>query len=266
MPPENNIADPPVVPEWLATQPDEIKNDVHVQKYKSFDEYYKAEKNQRELLGKTGRVVVPTDASKPEEWDEFYTKTGRPKEPKEYKISTPENLHKALQITPEFNEKFNQTVFQLGLSQKQADQLYKTYLADASLSFQAREEAAVKNRQDAEIKLKNLWGADYERNLALAGKVAKGFGGGELYQVLGDAGNHPAILATFARIGSLISEDRIPNLQGGGGAPANASKDAQAKISAAMNDPAHPYRDAGHKDHIKAVEEVTALYKIAYPK
>jgi hypothetical protein len=59
--------------------------------------------------------------------------------------------------------------------------------------------------------IKTEWGADYESNLGIAAKAVGALGGDELKAALNvtGAGNNPAIIKAFQKVGKLISEDQL---------------------------------------------------------
>ena len=59
--------------------------------------------------------------------------------------------------------------------------------------------------------IKTEWGADYESNLGIAAKAVGALGGDELKVALNvtGAGNNPAIIKAFQKVGKLISEDQL---------------------------------------------------------
>lgn len=59
--------------------------------------------------------------------------------------------------------------------------------------------------------IKTEWGADYEANLGVAAKAVGALGGDELKAALNvtGAGNNPAIIKAFQKVGKLISEDQL---------------------------------------------------------
>lgn len=252
----------PQTPEWLATAPEEFRADPHLAKYKTQDEFFKAEKNQREMLGRKG-VILPTEKATPEERAAFYNQLGRPEKPEGYKLVLPEKLPEGFTVTPEFNAKFVASAHKWGLTNAQAQEALTDFLGDAANNHMQQMQAAKEARDAAGTQLKNEWGAKYDENFARAQKALKAFGGDEM---VAKHGNDPQFIKTWAQVGEKISEDKMPNLNGGGSQGGSEAGDAQKQIDAVNADPKHPYWDDRHKDHMKAVADMTVLFAKAHPK
>lgn len=256
---------PPAPPEWLATAPEEYQKDPHIAKYKTQEEFFKAEKSQRELLGRKG-VILPTEKATPEERAAFYNQLGRPEKPEGYKLTLPEKLPAGFSVTPEFQAKAAAMAHKWGMSQAQAQEMVSDFLADAANNHVQQMKMSADARNAAGTELRNKWGAKYDENFAKAGKAIKAFGGDELLAELGELGNRPRVVEAWASVGDKISEDKMPNLNGGGNTGGSDTGDAQKQIEAINADSKHAYWDGNHKDHMKAVADMTVLFGKAHVK
>jgi len=119
-------------------------------------------------------------------------------------------------------------IFQeLGLDQAGAQKLvdfYATKLGEVAGTIAAQAEALTTEWQG---QIKQDWGAQYDANLAVAAKAVQ-LGGPELRDALNEtgAGNHPAVIKFFHKIGMTISEDKMD----GNTTTTPAAKDARAVI------------------------------------
>ena len=96
-------------------------------------------------------------------------------------------------------------------------------------------EQARKAREDAESALRSEWGEDYDKNLALVGKVLNRFGSQETLTFLDKtgAGNDPAFVKMLAGIAQVLSDDTLE----GGAAAAAGSEEREEGILEYPNTP-----------------------------
>ena len=77
-----------------------------------------------------------------------------------------------------------------------------------------------------------------------------------------EAGNHPALIRMFAKLGGEVTEDMAKNTQNN--RLAVSPIDAKQEIQQIMSDSKHPYFDAGHREHLEAVEKMRQLHEKAF--
>ena len=121
---------------------------------------------------------------------------------------------------------------------------------------------------EAELALRKEWGAGYERQLSLAARTAKRFGGDELIAALNESGfgDNPHLVRAFAKIAGMIAEDTMKS-DGTPSAPAGDAALAEiARIQGeALKDPKHAWLNADHPEHNVVVERLRALFTAAHP-
>jgi len=74
-----------------------------------------------------------------------------------------------------------------------------------------------------------------------------------------EAGNNPAVIKMFARLGKEITEDMTQNTQNNN--LAVSALDARSEIDAVMQDPTHAYFNDRHPEHKTAVEKMRQLHE-----
>ena len=79
-----------------------------------------------------------------------------------------------------------------------------------------------------------------------------------------EAGNHPAVIKMFARLGSEVTEEMAKNTQSN--TLAVSPLDAQSEIDSIYSNPTHAYHNATHKDHKNAVEYMRQLHEKRFGK
>lgn len=111
---------------------------------------------------KSKSLTPPAQDAKPEEWDAFYAKLGRPEKAEAYEFKMPEGLPENLPYDGELASQFKSWAHQAGLTPKQAQSQH-----DAFVKFQADQTAkhieaqAVAEKQQAEaahVAIAKAWG------------------------------------------------------------------------------------------------------------
>ena len=234
--------------------------DSPIGKYKTVGELSKGYENAQKLIGAKG-VIVPGENATPEDIEKFYNTLGRPEKPEGYKFQPLDNLHPELKMTPEVEAGFNQFVHKHGLTQKQADGVRSEYFNALNTSLVKRDETTNAKRHEAETKLRNEWGADYDNNLKQAKAMLGKYGGEEMNAYANEAaGNDPRLIRFLANIGKKFSEDKFVS----GDKFNNHIGGAQKKINEILLNKEHPYHKKGI-GHDEAVQEMYRLYEITTP-
>ncbi len=130
----------------------------------TFENVLKSYHNLEQVMGadKAGRTVVLLgDEPSPEQFSEFYTKLGRPKEATGYAWALPEGQTDTTRL-----DAMRATAHSLGITDKQF-----TGLADADLTFlaaqaQANTDQVAITAADAMTALKKEWGATFDQKVA----------------------------------------------------------------------------------------------------
>lgn len=153
-------------------------------------------------------ISVPGPDAPPEEVAEFRKKLGVPETPDGYEIPLPEGVE--LDDAGKGRlDAFKAAMHAKGATPDVVAAAFETYqgMVDAELS--ARKEAI----ETARAAQRREWGGDYDRNVELAKRAARTFGDSALATMFDTEshdgkplGEHPAILAAFAKIGKRMGE------------------------------------------------------------
>jgi len=133
-------APPPAASEPPAfAVPDAYKGKGWVEKVKSPDDLWKALDNAQSLIGKRPAGIPANDAPQ-EEWDKFY-QAARPESADKYTLTDAiEGLPEGMDLTP-YKADAQKLMYEAGLTQRQAEALWKQYVG--------LEMGAVKESQEA---------------------------------------------------------------------------------------------------------------------
>jgi hypothetical protein len=117
-----------------------------------------------------------------------------------------------------------------------------------------------RQKSETESVLKQEWGYDYDKKVAAADRALKVYGDDELRDLItnSSAGNNPAVIRFFARLGQEVTEDMAQNTQNN--RLSVSPLDAKDEIAKIMSDANHDY----HKGDETAVEKVRQLHEKAY--
>lgn len=215
--------------------------------YKGVEDVAKAALNAETLIGRS--VVVPGDDAKPEDFDKFYGRIGRPEKPDGYEFKLPEGLPEDFTYSEDFASAAKAKFHEVGLSSKQAAALHDWWVSQSADGLTTSKEAMAAAQAERMTKateaLEGLWGAadsdKFKANLALADRAVKNLGNDDLVAEMQAAGllgpnseiMSPRLADAFAKVGAaLFKED---SLEGGTSAAVNNPfADASANVTEQM--------------------------------
>ena len=253
------VATPPAAVNWAEHIPAELASEGvwTPLKDKPLGDVLKGYAEAQKLIG--GSIRIPTDQAATAEWDQFFTKLGRPAKPEDYKLTKPEKLPDGVQWD-EATLKEGQALFHsLGLNQTQAQKAAEAWVSKLG----AVANAGKVTEAQGMAQLKESVKGDEKKLTALVEDcrfaVAE-LGDAEFVGFLDStgAGNHPAVVRFLAKIGAQLREDSAP----GGNPPAGgpSQDEARMEIAKIRNDKANPY----HKGDPAAIAAMDKLYQRAY--
>lgn len=203
-------------PDWKDDLPESLKASKRLAKFKS-----KAELAQsyEELEGKLGRSVeIPGKDAKPEEWDKFLTRLGRPKSADEYVLESVDGFTATDSYLSELKGIFHSA----GLTAAQANIIHKELAARAAMveeqernskedEREKREESVRAKREAAENTLRNAWGLNYDIRLEHARRFVIAEGGEEALAHLDSigVGSDPVVLKLLSQAGAATGSHRL---------------------------------------------------------
>lgn len=249
--------------DWRSSLPDELKAEKSLETFKDIPSLAKSYVEAQKMIG--GSVRIPKEDAKPEEWDAFYKKLGRPDKVEDYNIAKPAEMPEGVVWNDDLTKWFTQTAHSTGLSKGQVQKIMKSW-NDMELT---KTHAAQKEMGQRLSKIQEQWGDEFD------GRVELGVRGIERllpkeeaveFKALMDTtgmGNHPLVLKYAYLVGKMLQEDGYIIGDGRGGAL--GVEGAKGKIAAINADTKHPYWDETNPGHKAAVEEMTKLHRTAFP-
>lgn len=242
---------------WL---PEEYRSDPSLTKYKNLNELVKGYKSANEMIGKSVRLPDPNNK---EELDRFYNKLGRPEKPEGYKLT--EDLKKG--ASEESIKEFLNRAHQTGMTDKQVEAVL-SYNAELEKSKYDKMEL---ERNEAETKLKELWGKDYDYKLSKVGSLLQvyknKYGADAMDSLVAKAGNNVPFVVMLHDLATMLKGSKEDSHISGIGNTifsGMSSEEAVNRIKEIRSNTSHPYHDDRHNEHRVAVKEMQDLYAIAY--
>lgn len=128
------------------------------------------------LLSKLGTSVsIPNNESTPEQWNEFYSKLGRPESADKYEFE--DKLPEGLEIDEKLDGDYRNLAYEIGLTSTQAQKLREFYNSAVEAAYLGNKKEVETRLADEHSKnvaaIKDMWGADYKAKTKIAMNVAR---------------------------------------------------------------------------------------------
>ena len=247
---------PTVAKSWKEAISEEFRNDPNISKFTEIDALAKSYINATRMIGQD-KVAVPNENSTDDQWNEVYTKLGRPESADKYKLDINSEV---APIDEGAIKTFAETSHKLGLNNNQAQGILEYYKSIMEGSVQQSKIDTETAQAQAEQQLRQEWGKTFDENVKKAGSIAKANLGVDVLDMqLKDGtrlGDHPEVIKGFAKIADMMSEDKIVSTESEN---VDQGKDLEQEISKIMNDRTGPYWNKGHPEHDKIVQQVYTL-------
>ena len=248
---------------WKDSISEEYRKDPNIEKFTEADALAKSYINAVRMIGQD-KIAIPTKNSTQEVWDEAYAKLGRPESPDKYNLKIESDV---VNMDENAIKSFAEQSHKLGLNTQQAEGILDFYKNNMEGTAQQSKIDTETAQAQSEQELRQEWGRDFEAKVKQAGALAKANMDAKVLDMpLQDGrrlGDHPEIIRGFAKIASMMQEDKIVATESEN---VNTTKDLESEISAIMNDKNHPYHIKGHPDHDKSVQQLLTLREMLHAK
>ena len=248
---------------WKSSISEEFRNDPNIEKFTEIDALAKSYINATRMIGQD-KVAVPNKNSTEDQWNEVYSKLGRPETADKYALNIESE---AVAMDENAIKSFAEQSHKLGLNNTQAQGILEFYKNNMESNMQRATVDTETAQAQAETELRAEWGKDFDSNVSKASALAKANMNPDILDLqMQDGtriGDHPEIIKGFAKIASMLSEDKLVSTES---ESVNSMKDLQSEISAITNDTTGPYWNDKHPDHAKMVQQVYTLREMAQPK
>lgn len=248
---------------WKSSISEEFRNDPNIEKFTEIDALAKSYINATRMIGQD-KVAVPNKNSTEDQWNEVYSKLGRPESADKYALNIESE---AVAMDEGAIKSFAEQSHKLGLNNTQAQGILEFYKNNMESNMQRATVDTETAQAQAETELRAEWGKEFDSNVSKASALAKANMNPEILDLqMQDGtriGDHPEIIKGFAKIAGMLSEDKLVSTES---ESVNSIKDLQSEISAITNDTTGPYWNNKHPDHAKMVQQVYTLREMAQPK
>ena len=241
---------------WKDSISEEFRKDPNIEKFTEIDALAKSYINATRMIGQD-KVVIPTNNSTEDQWNEVYDKLGRPESAEKYSLDA---KSKVVSLDENAVKQFAETSHKLGLNNKQAQGLLEFYKQNMEGTAQQAKIDTETAQAQAEQELRSEWGREFDSKVKQASSLAKANIKPEILDMtLSNGtrlGDHPEIIKGFAKIAGMMSEDKIVSTES---ESVQSNQSIQDEIDTIINDKASPYWNKGHPNHDKQVQQVYTL-------
>ena len=235
--------------------PDEYKEDKALANFQDMNQFVKSYLHAQKMVG-LDKIPVPNKYATDEDWQEVYKRLGAPETPDQYKYK----FAKDQKVDEASLKAFNEVAQKNGLLPKQAENIVKFYneLSQQAVSQEASKVDAA--RLESETVLKTEYGAEYNKRLDQAKRLASQTLGEDFLNktILKDGsklGDNVSLIKAFSTLADKLSEDEIVK---GEGTDYMSAKELQKEIDE-LQQPGSPYWIKTHPNHKRNVDEVFKL-------
>ena len=247
---------PKVATSWKEAISEEFRQDPNIEKFTEIDALAKSYINATKMIGQD-KVAVPNKNSTDDQWNEIYDKLGRPESADQYQLDVKSDV---VPIDENSIKQFAENAHKLGLNNNQAKGVLEFYKNNMEGMAQQSKVDTETSQVQAEQELRQEWGREFENNVKKAGALAKANLNTDILDLeLKNGmrvGDHPELIKGFAKIASMMSEDKIVLSEN---ESADKSTDLESQISTITNNREGPYWNKRHPDHDKSVQQVYTL-------
>lgn len=250
---ENNAsADMP----WYSSLPEVYQMNPNINKYATLDEMVKGHDSLVKMVGRDKIAIPKTD----EEWKEVYGKLGRPEKPEDYKFDDLEvNLDPNMYPLANQEEDlkwYSQLAHEVGLSNAQANKLYKEYISRQGGLHNIANTTIENEMYNAKTTLQSKWGKDYDGNVNLASRtMTKLFGDSVAKTIMASGlGRNVAFIEKMYDLGLKTHEELGIDKTGHS---VKTAADHRQELAEIQRHPA--YFDKRHPDHQTYVDRAIAI-------
>ena len=249
---------------WLESLSPDLRENPTLSKLESVEALAKEHVNAQKLIG-VDKIPRPKDDWTEDQYEDFYTKIGRPANVEDYDlegIERPEDLP----WDDEFQSSMLGVMHKAGLNQSQVKQVLSAYIESIGGQYQQARGDLERSRESGVQDLRNEWGKSFDGQIDLAKRAFKA-ATGEGYEdvskmVLQDGmklGDHPAIVKAFATLGGKMNEHGLVGTSGGRTTMSPAEAGSQRNKLLADPDFLKAYMDGNHLEHSAAVKRINDL-------
>jgi hypothetical protein len=252
--------------DWRSALDEGLRSDPTLADIKDLNGLAKSYVHAQRMVGKD-KLVIPGEGADPTEWDSFYEKLGRPQDGK-YNLDPKGIIPDDMPFQPEAIDHFKKVFHEAGLSQKQAETVFKNYMQFAGEQHTNMMTTGQQQREQWVTDVKKEFGKAYDQKIDLAVRAVDTFGGEDMKKWLNETGlgDNPMFIKVFSKIGEKMQESLTqPGQSGGFTLTPDAARQEIARMQRDDKFMA-AYLSPATEGHAEAVKKMHELYGFAYPE
>ena len=191
---------------WKDSLPEDLKNEKALESIQDIPGLAKSFIHAQKMVG-TDKISIPNKHATDDDWNDVYSKLGRPSKPEDYQIQINSNSS----VDTDALNGFKEAAHKYGLLPKQAEGIINFYDDMTQNYMRDLDAKAEQGRMHAEKSLKEEWGPAYDSKVkSVGGVVTKYLNDDFAHMTLSDGtkvGDHPDFIRAFANIASDLGED-----------------------------------------------------------
>lgn len=226
----------------------------------------------QEMIGQQRLPLPPADADA-ETMGKFYDSIGRPQGTADdgygYDFSKTGDLPEGLVKDEKMEAFFRKAMHENGLTQKQAEGLYKSQVEYMGQASKQGQEAQAELEKQWDIQVRQDFGLAHAEQMDVAKQAIEKFGTDELRTYFNESrlGNHPEMIKFAAKVGSAMIESGNMGEGGRSGGTQMTPDAARTEIANLQRNPQF-MKDYNEQTpgHAEAVATMQRLHDAAYPE
>lgn len=242
---------------WKDSLPEDLKNEKALESIQDIPGLAKSFIHAQKMVG-TDKISIPNKHATDDDWNDVYSKLGRPSKPEDYQIQINSNSS----VDTDALNGFKEAAHKYGLLPKQAEGIINFYDDMTQNYMRDLDAKAEQGRMHAEKALKEEWGPAYDSKVkSVGGVVTKYLNDDFAHMTLSDGtkvGDHPDFIRAFANIASDLGEDKLVTSTG----PQYMTPKEIDKQLRELQAEGSAYWKKNHPNHDAAVQEVQDLMKL----
>ena len=249
--------------EWMETLPEEMQSNETLNRYKTVEDLANAFVEQRttisqsirvpsaeasedamdtfvkDLMTKAPNVMLKPDLGSPEQSEAFYRSLGVPENGEDY--TNPDDL----EIPEHLESDMREAAVQLNLTNQQ----YQAFAKRLTEQVAEQTSKAKESFDGAFAKLRDEWGAAFDKNMAAAKKI---YDENTASDMKFDQLNAEGVRTFFALSKQLLGEGKQIDDQPGAAVTVMTPAEASNRINEILNNKEHPYWNPAAEGHAQA--------------
>lgn len=255
------------ITDWKEQLPEDMRGDVSLKDIADIPALAKSYIHAQGMVG-ADKVVIPKDGASDEEMTAFYTKLGRPETSDKYEIKNPDNIPEGFPLSEDLVKGFRENAHKLGLSSKQAGDLYTWFLNDEIKVFNDAKRENEEAVASATKQLRTDWAKAFDTKVSQIETMINTYGDDDLRNYLKETGvnNDARFIRFLGKVAENFGEDTLIG-KGHAEFGVMTPEAAQARIAELKGDKDFMARYQNRDVTIRkeAVKRMQELYEFAYP-